>query len=687
MTRALERLSKFSSDDVTRIQLGRLSDAEIESLIAKLAPVGPEVIDAIKLRSSGNPLHATEILRYLQESGKLVYDNGQLRLDDGVDIDDEIPDQVVDLLRYRARQTIENADHPEATRAILERCAILGRRFDYRLLRRFVTHERSQPWVDELDSVLEVLVRDGVLREVGHSGEDILEFDHVLLREVLLQDLSGNRSLKGLHRLAAESKIEFYGDRVDSKAPEIVEHYRRAREPQGVYIYTLKAARAAANASDLQQAMQLYREAEDLSESANAVNAEPDGFLSGASYVLEAEEVALEVANLERRVGEYDTARDHYRQLLASDDIEIALWARWGLGKLSERQAALSEAEGWFEATRREVATAVDLGDDEVAEVVDAHTLYEMGRLAAVRTDDEVAISMFEDALEKAKRRGQRALEAKILADLCEIAARDGDLEHAEDYHRRSLILAESLGDGELLAEVRVLTADYLLDRGRGEEAMRALEKAKKTFEKLSESHSVGHCLLRIGQHQWKRGAYRDAARSLRKTHRIFQEFNDARGTTCCKLSLASLALSIGRRKEAKSLISAASSGFQKYGDRRREAYCAIVRGRLARDDRQHVDALADFEEALEIFKDLGLDRGRWSAQAWRVLVLEEMGRHDQVDSVLEEFDDLDFDRLGTEEPLASALDELAELLNSRRPLEALELDERAERIFKRMGR
>jgi serine/threonine protein kinase/tetratricopeptide (TPR) repeat protein len=685
MSQALERLGRFSSEDVTRIQIGRLSDAEIESLIAKLAPVGDAVIEAIEHRSSGNPLHATEILRYLQESGKLVYDNGQLRLDDGVDIDDEIPEEIVDLMRYRARQTVDNAENPRAMRAILERCALLGRRFDYRLLRRLVAREPGQRWVEHLDPILERLVRDGVLREVGHSGEDILEFDHVLLRDVLLQDMSGQRSLKALHKLAAESKIEFYGDRVDSKAPEIVEHYRRAREPKGVYIYTLKAARAAANASDLKQAMQLYREAEQLAESAHAEKAE--GLLADASYVLETEEVALEVAHLERRVGEYESARDHYRKLLASDDPGIALWARWGLGKLSERQASMEEAEGWFEAARREARMAEDLGHERIADIVDAFSLHELGRLAAIQSDDAMALSRFEAALEKAKRRNQRALEAKILADLCILRARHDDFDAASEFQQRAVILAESIGDRELVAEVQMVISEFLVDRGRGDEAMKALAEAKKTFKKLGEEHTGGHCRLRIGWLQWLRGSYKDAARSLRKTHKTFQAFNDERGVTLCKLYLANLALSIGRDKEARSLVTAALNGFVKIGDRRHQADCLMIKARLVRGAGAHSDALSRFDEALREYEDLELDRGVRGAEAWRALVLEQMGRHDEVDAILEKLERTDPDATGAEVFLASALDELSELLNSRSPMAALELADRAEKLFRRMGR
>ncbi|CAN0441509.1 unnamed protein product, partial [Laminaria digitata] len=240
---AMSRLMRFGSSDIVRLHLKRLDHDETVSLARKLLPLEDDLAERIAERSGGNPLHVTQILRFLQESSKLSYDDGVWRLVEGVELTREIPDEIADMMRYRASQVCRSSKFPEASRAILERCAILGRSFDYRLLRQLCQDESGQPWMEALDAVLEELVSQGLLREIGYSGEDVLEFEHAMMRDVLMQDLRSKRSQRQLHKLAAESKIKRWGDRVGDRALEIARHYQLAKIPRGVYTFTLKAAR------------------------------------------------------------------------------------------------------------------------------------------------------------------------------------------------------------------------------------------------------------------------------------------------------------------------------------------------------------------------------------------------------------------------------------------------------------
>jgi serine/threonine protein kinase/Tfp pilus assembly protein PilF len=691
LSEVLERLGKVGAEDVLRVALDRLSDQEIITLVENLAPVESNVAAEISRRVSGNPLHATELLRYLKESGKLWYDSGSWVLADGIDIDDEIPTEIADMMRYRARQVGEDADDPASMKAVLERAAILGRRFDYRLFRSMLAREQSSPYIEMLDSALEVLVREGILREVGHSGEDILEFDHVLMREVLLQDLEGRRSVRVLHKVAAEAKIEFYADRIDAHAEEISEHYKRAREPQGVYIYTLKAARAAANASDLKLAMQLYREAEELSDSAQAESL--DGVLAKSSYVLQSEEVALEVAHLERRVGEYESARSHYRKLLSGDNLSVGLWARWGLGKLAERQGAFSEAEGWFEAARREARSARQLaagdtaGFADTADKVDAFSLCALGGIASMRGNFSAGAVLLGEALEKAEAIEAPSLQAEALQLLAEVKARRGDFEAADQYSRRAAILVESIGDALLTARIQMNVGALLAEAGEGERGFKMLEQVSDVVEELGEKHLQAECTLRLGVLNWRRGEFKYAARSLRKAHKTFSGFDDRRGVTRCKFHLASLALSIGRHKETLSLGRDALDGFRDLEDRRGIALSRLLLARLQRQLGKEDSALKMLEGAETEFEAIGDVQGRLSSRSVKALVLEELGEHERVDALLETIlADAALPRAAAED-VATALEELARLLNRRDPATAIEVDEHAESTYRRLGR
>lgn len=687
----LERLKRVKVEDVLHLDLGRMKTSEIVELIEHLVPVEDHVSQEIARHVSGNPLHATELLRYLHESQKLLYHNGKWALAPGVDIESEIPTELADMMRYRARQVWENYDDPAAMKAVLERAVILGRHFDFRLLQSMLTREPAQPFLDVLDATLEVLVRDSILREVGHSGEDILEFDHVLMREVLLQDMDGRRSLRNLHRFAAEAKIDFFSERIDAHAEEIVEHYRRARDPQGVYIYTLKAARAAANSSDLQRAMELYREAEELSSAARG--SPLDGMLAEASYVLQSEEVALEVAHLERRVGEYDAARLHYRKLLSGDHLSVTLWARWGLGKLAERRGEFNEAIGWYEAARREAQAATKHGRIDFDSMkIDAICLLALARIAWMRAKLPIADAFLSDAQRIAEDLEDFGLQTDILECQARVETSRADFKKADAYCQRAAGLAARLGDVERTARVQLTTAAMLAEIGEPERSLKLLADSLAAFQQLGKDHLEAECLLLMGVLHWQRGDYKPAARNLRTAHKAFGRFEDRRGLTRCKYHLSCLALSIGRHKETLSLGRDALAGFRKLEDPRHIAATQLLLGRLQRDLGKLESALKLVERADADYRAIQDERGRLACQSVQALIFEQMGERLRVDQLVKEkiikglAQNPALQRFSSEDA-ACALDELSRLLNLRDPSLAMDVDGIAEHIYQRLGR
>ena len=689
---ALDRLVRFGSSNIVRLKLERLDEEEARELVRKLMPVGEELAGRLADRAAGNPLHITQILRFLQESGKLTYDDGLWRLGEGGGLSREIPDEIADMMRYRASQTCRQSSYPEAMRAVLERGAILGRRFDYALLHQMVCAEPAQPWLQDLDSVLEELVRMGILREVGHSGEDLLEFEHALMRDVLQQDLRSRRSQRQLHRLAAEAKIALWGDRLGERALEIAHHYQQAKLPRGVYTYTLKAARQALAACDLKTAMELFRKAEGLVAS---LEERPDSAeiseVEEAASMLRGDQVALEVAHLERRLGEYDSARKDYRKLLSSQAGEIALWARWGLGDLAMRQGDFDEAVSWFEAARREAMRALQFPSSDVREavagMVDAYCLYGLGNITFLRGDLGAAQMTLGEALEKAQSSREKLLETEVLRALAQVAWRRGEDDRAEIYERRGALLVERFGDVEELALSELTQAERLHQRGQPTEAAARAECALADFEELGKRHYVAHCLLLLGQIQWGRGQNKQAAQSYRKAHRFYEMFQDRRGLTECKYHLAALAFSIRRFSDTQSLVRDALEGYRAMGDRRGEARAWMLVGRLERELGKLERSERTFAEAARHLSEIGDLRLAIVANLLRALVLEEADEYETADAILGDVRGLIEEFSVLEESMAGALDGLSDALSARRPELALEFDAQAERIWHRLGR
>lgn len=699
MRYALERLGRFGTENFARIRLERLSETEATALVRKLAPLEDEVARQIARRSAGNPLHVMQIFRYLQESGKLSYHDGGWKLAEGVNVEQEIPEELGDMLRYRIGQLSTRYQGADALKATLERAAILGQRFDYRLLHYFLAAESGQPWLETLDASLETLVKGGFLREIGHSGEDLLEFDHVVMRDVVLQGMEGRRSLMSLHKLAARAKRSFYGKRSSEVALQIVEHYRRARDPSGVYAFTVKAARAALEMSDFQAAMALYRDAKEL---ADAGNLSSDlSSLDDVSGVLNAEEVALELAHLERRLGEYESARQHYRKLLNHDQRSVALWSRWGLGDVAQRLGELEEAVGWYEIAQREAEDAAKSANDpeeaSVCVLVAAFALAGLGAVARLRGELVRGELLLSEALERAQSLSQRTLEAEALRQLTNIVWRLGDANKAEIFYRRAAILEESFGDQETLARGLLYSAEFLREAGQRARAQTQAEQARGIFESLGKRHDEAHCLLSLGYLAWSRGDFKTAATFYRQAYRYYEAFGDRRGIANCNLHLAQLALSVQRYKETQTLANEAFEGFRAMGDRCGIAEIVQIHGRIDLAVARHVQGREKFARAVVLLQEIGDVRRVQTALAFETLAMElivsDKADRDseslraEVDARIEKAISEVPDLALAEEGLATAFDKLSALLNPRRPDLAMQLDEIAEEIWQRLGR
>ena len=678
---ALQRLGRFGTD-VVRLRLDRLSEDESSQLVQKLVPVEPDVAERVASRAAGNPLHLTQILRYLHESNKLRFMNGAWRIEDGVDIGREVPEELGELMRLRAERAAVRFRDADDLRGILHRAALVGTRFDYRLLYSFLEADSPQ-LLDSLDEALEFLVREGILREVGSTAEDLLEFNHIVMRDVLLADLDEMRTLRDLHRVIAEVKVEFFGSRANQHALEIAEHYRRARDPRGVYIYTLKAARSAMAASDLKSAIRLYREAADIAE--RDVHA-TEGLEEESSTVLQGDEVALEVAHLEVKVGEYTIAREHYRSLLRSQARVVAAWARWGLGDLALKQGELDEALGWFEAALRESDTLVDQIDlQESASHIQAHSRYGTGRIAFLRGDYNAAAESLTESLNLAQTHQLRTLEGQVLRGLASVVWKRGDSDTAEVYRRRALMLAETTEDREALAHARLHAAEQDQAMGHPARATRAVAEARAIFDELGKRHAIADCLLVTGRIAWGRGDYKEAASDYREAHRLFEAFEDRRGITNCKRHLAELAYTIQKHKEAQTLLRDSLEGYRAMGDRVNMAHCRLILARLDQQRGKVTEGV--FGTIATELARLGDRRGAVCATALHLASQEAAGDFQFVDEGIADLVD-DVEELSlTDESLAAALDALAGLLNDRRPELALEIDSLAEETWHRLGR
>jgi DNA-binding CsgD family transcriptional regulator len=235
VTRPLSRtMEQFMRDGVTqRLDLRRLPREEVRTLLAALGqPEPPEtLVETIDLETNGNPFFIREVFEYLQEVGRLFDGNGSWRGDfrpGGQDVP-----QGVRLVIGRRLERLS-----EACRDTLALAAVLGRSFDYQVLRILAGGDD-----DRLIAAVEEAERARVI--VSEGG--VLTFEHELIRQTILGGMNALRRQR-LHLRAAEAIETAFAANLEPHLGALVEHLSLAGSANQDKLagYSVRAGEAAA---------------------------------------------------------------------------------------------------------------------------------------------------------------------------------------------------------------------------------------------------------------------------------------------------------------------------------------------------------------------------------------------------------------------------------------------------------
>jgi DNA-binding SARP family transcriptional activator/pimeloyl-ACP methyl ester carboxylesterase len=200
LRRTLQDLSQ--RQHLSSVQLSALSQTETAVLVELLAP--PRKTTAIEplgqqvwVATEGNPFMIVETMRGLQ---------------DGTAETLALPQRVREVIGRRLERLVEGS------RSLLSVAAVIGREFDFELLRRVAGFEE-----DATAQGVEELVRRRLLTAIG----DRLDFSHHRIREVAYGELPPWRRRR-LHCRVAQTIEDLYVDRLPDFWEALAEHFERA---------------------------------------------------------------------------------------------------------------------------------------------------------------------------------------------------------------------------------------------------------------------------------------------------------------------------------------------------------------------------------------------------------------------------------------------------------------------------
>lgn len=360
------RLSTEAGDALAKVAregrylaLRRLARDEVASWAAT---EGIQDADALFDATEGNPLFVVEMLRLARDRGGASRAAGPL------------PDGVRDVIRARLALLSPRA------RTLLDAASVLGRTVDLGIAASLVDLSLAAA----RDLATEA-VRSNALVDTG----DRTSFSHILIREVLYQDLPAARRAE-LHARVASALLDRHGNDPDASLAEAVHHLFAAAPlvpPEEAIAWARRGAERATRHLGFEEAVGLLsRAAERLPAGRDTEKCdlllELAGAQIGEGRATLGRETALAAANIARRLG--DAERLARAALRYGSVFVIAQVHRVLVGLLEEALAALPAEDSSLRARLlARLAAALQPADDPEHPITLAREAIEMSRRAA----------------------------------------------------------------------------------------------------------------------------------------------------------------------------------------------------------------------------------------------------------------------------------------------------------------
>jgi tetratricopeptide (TPR) repeat protein len=588
---ALQRMARFEGTFYRRV-FGRLGEGETATLIEESLQADLEDKAAVYRLAEGNPLHVLSILRYLSSEELLEPTAAGWRVKPGVPLVEILPATVREVIGLRVKHLATQDEEGPARRETLTWAAAAGRRFDAGVLAEAI-REGAPHLSARLDAHLDALLDAGLLRECPSLPGDVLEFDHHLLREVVLAEREGPRAERARHRCLAAAKIRRVerGDR--DLLPEVAHHFLEARDWTEAVRYHRRAGDSARDSMAFREAAGFYETAADLISEHTSVPLS----VEEQADLYEAQAEALET------LGRMDEALAAYHAAQAQAGEDRVRWARnercvaWLLsrkGRLDEAAVACERARDVLEAA----AVEVDLAD----------VLRTLGQVEILRGRYEVAAIHLQRSLAICQRGDHRESLARCYGTLAQLYEDRGDLEALLDVTQRELAIFQSLGRPVSVGKGLNSVAWALIRLGRHEEALPLLFGAAEIFEQHPVDYVLPHVYHSLAEALLNCGRSEEAREYLERGLESARRIGQVRTVANFHRLLARQAVAAGRSDEARVQFEEALRVCEGTGLEPQQAQIYLEYGEFLRTLGDRAEAVRQCEAALLIRKRLGTD-------------------------------------------------------------------------------
>ncbi len=308
-----------------RIHLEGLEACDFDKLLLEILDgkrLDSELEQMIKSRAEGNPFYLVQLLLYLIEKC-LIKRTDQTWVRTDSYCDEKLPGSIFSMVMARIDRLEEKAKES------LKIGSVIGLSFDEKIVRKVM--------LSDVHSNLQACVEVGLTyMSVFHELEYI--FSHVLIKDVAYDSILRKRR-KVIHEKIGSTLEEIHSDQKEDYSSVLAYHFSLSENWEKALEYSISAGARAWSEYRNQNSIEHYERAiRILREELQGRHEE----LAGCLYHL---------AEIENRLGDYDSALDHYNRVLElSSDISL------------QGSASIAAADVYY--IRGEIDSALDLLDD-----------------------------------------------------------------------------------------------------------------------------------------------------------------------------------------------------------------------------------------------------------------------------------------------------------------------------------
>ncbi|MBU48187.1 MAG: hypothetical protein CL920_05755 [Deltaproteobacteria bacterium] len=198
-----------------------------------------------------------------------------------------------------------------------------------------------------------------------------------------------------------------------------------------------------------------------------------------------------------------------------------------------------------------------------------------------------------------------KTVRAHALRERGRVARQQGEIARAWRRLQEAEVLAQRIGDEELLANCRHDMGRVLLDRGALSRATDSFQRARSDFDAINDTIGAGTSCLGLGSVATRAGEYAQAAAHLEQALHYFEESGSRAGVANCLNVLGEVARLRGQLEEAENSYRKSLDIYRMIGTGL-DAVPKVNLGLVLVERERYQEAFSMLEEGLEIFEEQG---------------------------------------------------------------------------------